>query len=77
MAMTGKWKCLKCMKEFSNKANGQRHYRDAHLTFEMQTCGVCGKQLTNVTSLHKHIRLMHGLRPTDLEKRIIPGPRNH
>ena len=67
---TGRWKCLRCMKEFSTKGNADRHYRDAHLTYEKQNCSFCGKELKNMSSLHVHIKDIHGLSQKDLQNAV-------
>ena len=69
---TGRWKCLRCMKEFSTKRSTDRHYRDAHLSVN-QTCELCGIEVKNLTCLQEHVRQKHGVTLTDLKKRVLPS----
>ena len=69
---SGKWKCLTCMKELSNKKNAMRHFKDAHFTFEKPSCGLCGKVLKNDSSLITHLKCVHGMTLKDLQQRIMP-----
>lgn len=75
LCTSGKWKCLKCSREFSSKSNANRHYRDDHLTFEKLNCELCGTELSNFSSLQKHLKKMHGLRYKDFKNRVMPTPR--
>jgi len=73
---SGKWKCLRCVREFATKSSAERHFRDAHLTVGMQTCQICWKELNNLTCLQRHCRQMHGISLSDLAKSEMPSARN-
>jgi len=74
---TGRWKCLTCMKELSSKKSATRHFKDAHLTFEKPSCGICGNVLNNESSLKTHLKCVHGLTFKDLQQRIMPSSSKH
>jgi len=72
---TGRWKCLACSKQLSNRSNAMRHYRDHHLAFEKHNCEVCGKEYNNISCLRQHLKTSHGLTMKDLKCRVMPSPR--
>jgi len=50
--------CNMCFKGFSSKNNRDKHYRDLHL-LQRKECSICGKVLSNVYNLKRHVQSAH------------------
>ena len=53
------WRCLMCLREFSQKHNATRHFRLVHCTNERQQCKFCFIWRKNKVSLDQHVREVH------------------
>ncbi len=63
-------KCQFCSKNYSNKSNILRHYRESHndlYLIDFVTCPICNKKMRDITLSHLKI---HNLNKKDFEKKF-------
>ncbi len=56
---TNHWICLVCLKEYKNKRNARRHFKEIHAETNKSQCPFCEKWFDNERYKDKHVTRFH------------------